>query len=530
MMALTRRDFLHRVGQAGGYSAAFATMQALGLIPPAAASASQVELPANSGADVKVAILGAGIAGMVAAYEMGKAGYECTVIEARDRPGGRNWTVRRGTSVKFLDGTVQNCQYDDGHYLNAGPARLPSIHKTMLAYCKELQVPLEVEVNCSRSSLLQNSKVFGGKPVEQREAINDTRGHVSELLAKAVKQHLLNGELQPDDTEKMIEFLRFYGPLDADLIYKGSNRAGVKQLPGAGSQEELFRDPLPMHALLDASFWQGMMFSEILDMQATMFEPVGGMDRIAYAFAGKLGGAIQYSSPVREIRRTAKGVRIMYSNAGGPQTLEADYCICALPLTILKKIPNDFSPPVKAAIAEVTYDSAYKIAWESPRFWETERNIYGGLSFLVNDPISTVWYPSWGLFGERGVVISGYWIENGSDFSKLPTLEAKLAASRNAMEKLHPGFSHLMEKPIYISWGEIPWNEGSWISRGKFAEHEDPNSAFYTGPYRQITQPDGPFIFAGDHTARVGAWQEGAALSAHRAAELISVQVRAKRA
>ncbi|HUK25918.1 MAG TPA: FAD-dependent oxidoreductase [Terriglobales bacterium] len=529
-MSFTRRDFLYGVGQAAGYSAVFATMQALGLLPPAAPSASKADLPSASGKGVKVAILGAGIAGMVAAYEMGKAGYECTVLEARERPGGRNWTLRRGTSVKFLDGAAQSCEFDEGHYLNAGPARIPSIHKTMLGYCQELEVPLEVEVNCSRSSLLQNSKAFDGKPMEQREAVNDTRGHVSELLAKAVKQNLLGGELAPEDTEKMIEFLRFYGPLDADLIYKGSNRAGVSQLPGAGPQEETLRQPLPMHALLDASFWQGMMFSEILDMQATMFEPAGGMDRIAYAFARKLSGVIQYSSPVTEIRRAATGVRILYANANGPHVLEADYCICALPLTILKKIPNDFSPEVQTAIAEVTYDSAYKIAWESPRFWETERNIYGGLSFLVNDPISVVWYPSCGLFSERGVVVAGYSVEKGTDFAKLPTLEAKIAASRNAMEKLHPGFAQQLEKPIYVSWGQIPWNEGSWISRGKFGEYDDPNSPFYTGPYQQITKPDGPFIFAGDHAARVGAWQEGAALSAHRAAELISAQVRARRA
>jgi monoamine oxidase len=530
-MSLSRREFLHRVSHAGGYSAVFATMQALGLMPAVAASASKIDLPANSGKGVKIAILGGGIAGLLTAWEMGKVGYDCTVLEARDRPGGRNWSIRSGTSLKFLDGTVQNCAFDDGHYFNAGPARLPSIHKTMLGYCQEFGVPLEVEVNCSRSSLLQNSKAFDGKPVVQREAINDTRGHVSELLAKAVNQHLLDGKLAADDTEKMIEFLRFYGPLDADLLYKGSNRSGAKQLPGAGPQAEILNDPLPMDALLDASFWQGMMFEEMLDMQATMFEPVGGMDRIPYAIAQRLGSIIQFNSPVKEIRRTAAGVRILYSNTSGAQTLEADYCVCALPLTILKNIPNDFSPRIRQAIDAVHYDSAYKVAWESPRFWETENNIYGGLSFLVNDPISIVWYPSWGLFTERGVIVSGYSIENGTDFGKLPSHEARIAASRNAVEKLHPGFSRQLEKPIYMSWGQIPWSEGSWVSRGPRGGFDVASSrAFYEGPYAQITQPDGPFIFAGDHTARVGAWQEGAALSAHRAAELISAQVRTKRA
>jgi len=527
-MSVTRREFLQRVGQAGGYRAVFASMQALGLMPGLTASASTVDLPPNSGKGIKVAILGSGIAGMVAAWEMGKAGYECTVLEARERPGGRSWTIRRGTSLKFLDGTVQNCEFDEGHYMNAGPARLPSIHKTILDYCREFEVPLEVEVNSSRSSLLQNQKAFDGRPIEQREAINDTRGHISELLAKAVDQHLLNGSLQAADTEKMIEFLRIYGPLDADMLYKGSDRAGVRQLPGAGPQEEILRDPLPMEALLDADFWQGMMFEEMLDMQATMFEPVGGMDRIAYAFAKKLGDIIHYNAPVTEIRRSGNGVRISYTTNGASHVLEADYCICALPLTILKKIPNDFSPRIQSAIADCHYDSAYKVAWESPRFWETNRNLYGGLSFLVNDPISVVWYPSWGLFTERGVVISGYSVENGTDFGRLPSFQAKLDASRSAMEKLHPGFAHQMEKPMYMSWGQVPWNEGSWVSRGRRGGFDEASSEFYNGPYKEITQPDWPFVFAGDHTARVGAWQEGAALSAHRAADLIAAQVRAK--
>ena len=529
-MAFTRRTFLHRIGQAGGYGAAFTTAHALGLFPSVPVEGSTVDLPPQSGRGTSVAILGGGIAGLVAAYEMGKAGYRCTVLEARDRPGGRSWTVRNGTELKFLDGTVQKCAFDPGHYWNAGPARLPSIHKTILGYCKTLGVPLEVEVNSSRSSLLQNAQAFGGRPIEQREAINDTRGHVAELLAKVVNQHSLDAALSAEDTEKMIAFLRAYGPLNADLLYKGSDRAGVKQLPGAGDQTEVLRDPLPMQELLDAAFWQGMMFEENLDMQATMFQPVGGMDRIAYAFAKQLGAIVKYNSPVSEIRRTAKGVRISYSSAGKAQLVEADYCICALPLTQVKKIPNDFAPRIQSAIAATHYDSAYKVAWESPRFWETENNIYGGLSFLVNDPISVVWYPSWGLFTERGVIVSGYSIENGTEFGKLPNMDAKFAASRNAVEKLHPGFSHLMEKQMYMSWGQIPWNEGSWVSRGRRGGFDATSEEFYAGPYKEITEPDWPFVFAGDHTARVGAWQEGAALSAHRAAKLIAEQVKAKQA
>lgn len=513
----TRRDFLTRVGQAGGFSAAFASMHALGLTPIAAASV--LDLPAGSGKGVKIAILGGGIAGLVSAYEMGKAGFQCTVLEARERPGGRNWTIRNGTTLEFNDGTKQIASWGPDSYFNAGPARLPSIHKTILGYCKELGVPLEVEVNTSRSTLLVSDNAFGGKPVEQRRVVNDTRGHVAELLAKCVNQHALDQQMSAEDREKMLAFLRIYGDLKGNYEYQGSSRAGVARLPGAGPVTEELRPPLDMHALLDADFWRGVMFEETLDMQATMFQPVGGMDRIPHAFAKKLGHTVQYGSQVKEIRKTASGARIVYSQSGAEKVLEADYCICALPITILKSIPNDFSPRIKQAIEQTQYGDAYKVAWESKRFWETESEIYGGISWLRSGPINLVWYPSAKMFSETGVVISGYATEHGSDFGKLPDIEAKIAASREAVEKLHPGFGQQLTNPMYMYWAKVPFNLGSWVGGGRGAN-------YYDGPYKEFIQPDDRYYFAGDHCAHIGAWQEGAALSAHATIKMISNRVK----
>src|ERR1700733_13367763 len=210
-MGMTRRDLLMRVGQAGGYGAAFAVMQTLGLMPIPKAEAVTWDSSPVAGKGTKVVILGGGIAGMVSAYEMGKLGYDCTVLEARSRPGGRNWTIRNGTTIEFTDGTKQTAAWQPDSYFNAGPARLPSTHYTMLGYCRELGVPLEVEVNTSRSTLLVKDDAFGGKPIQQREAINDTRGHVSELLAKCIQQNALNQELSAEDKERMLTFLRTYG-------------------------------------------------------------------------------------------------------------------------------------------------------------------------------------------------------------------------------------------------------------------------------------------------------------------------------
>src|ERR1700761_4952335 len=225
-MSLTRRAFIHRMAQIGGYSAAFSSMQLLGLLP--AIEASELpQLPADFGKGKKVVILGADIAGLVSAYELRKAGFECTILEARQRPGGRSWTVRNGTKVEFTDRTVQTCDWEGDNYLNPGPARLPSIHRHILGYCEELGVPLEVEINTSRSTLMQAKDLNGGKPVEQRQVINDTRGYVSELLAKCIDQHGLDKVLSKDDADRMIAFLDKYGDLQDDHSYKGSERSGL---------------------------------------------------------------------------------------------------------------------------------------------------------------------------------------------------------------------------------------------------------------------------------------------------------------
>ena len=540
-MGITRRDFLTRVGQAGGYSAAFLTMQGLGLIDASAAAIKSVEAATGSGKGTKVVILGGGIAGLVAAYELRSLGYECTLLEARERPGGRNWTVRGGDKVTFLDGTAQSCTWEQGHYQNFGPARLPSIHKTILGYCRKLGVELQVEVNMSRSAYLQNDNANGGNPAVMRQVVNDTRGHVSELLAKSIHQGALDQDLSQVDRDRMLAFLRTYGSLDEAGKYNGCDRAGYAKTAGAGDDTGVLSQPIDMHTLLDESFWQGMLFDESFDMQATMFQPVGGMDRIPYAFAKSLGDIVKYQAPVTEIRRTSKGVAVTYKQKGIAKTVQADYCICTMPLTLLRATPNDFSASYKKVIDECTYSSAYKIAWESRRFWEQDYNIYGGLEF-VTVGCSPIWFPSAGMFSERGVLVSGYTDESNSPFGKL-TMEEKFAESRKSIERLHPGHGKELEKPMYVSWGKIDYNQGSWIrsygpgqqrSPGvrltpQTGQAQSPGSArTLTNPgYETLIEPDGPIIFAGDHVSHIVAWQEGAALSALRAVQQIADRVKA---
>jgi monoamine oxidase len=512
-MGISRRDFLMRVGQAGGYSAAFATMQSLGLIPMKEAAAEPIRAEAGVGKGVRVVVLGSGIGGLVSAYEMKKLGYEVTVLEARERPGGRNWTARNGTKIDFVDGTTQTVHWETGNYQNLGPARLPSTHWTMLEYALELGVQMEVEVNTSRSTFLQNDKANGGAPMVLRKAINDTRGHVSELLSKCVAQGALDAEISKEDRDRVTAFLKIYGPLDATGTYKGSSRAGYKTAPGAGLQMGEFETPTDMHTLLDENFWNFMLFEETWDWQATMMQPVGGMDQIPNAFAKSLGPIIRYESPVTAIRKTTKGVMVSYTHGGAEKQIEAKYCVVALPFEILKKIPNDLSPEFKNAVDGSTPFGFYKVAWESRRFWERNYNIYGGISYLAEAP-NTVWYPSASLMHPTGILVSGYGEEQNTPFWAM-TMEQKFEASRASVERLHPGHGKELNNPVFCGWRRVKWNEGSWVrTYGGGADG-----------YKVVIEADGPIYFAGDTVSQIPGWQEGAALSARRAVSMISDKV-----
>jgi monoamine oxidase len=273
----------------------------------------------------------------------------------------------------MTDGSRQVCEFDEGQYMNAGAARLPSHHQIVLGYCRELGVELEVEVNTSRSALLLNPRPMAASRSRCVTAINDTRGHVSELLAKAISKGALDQELTADDKHKMVAFLKTYGDLSPEKLLQGLERAGLKIEPGAGDERQPY-DPLPMKALLDEDLWNGVLFEETIDMQATMFQPKGGMDAIPHAFAKALGP--RSSSASARCARSARPngrPKIAYRDkvAGKDPTIEADYCISTIPLPVLAKIDMPtFQPGLQEAIARTPYRDSIKIAWQAPRFWE----------------------------------------------------------------------------------------------------------------------------------------------------------------
>ena len=138
--------------------------------------AEKFALPAGSGKGKTVVILGAGIAGLVAAYELDRAGYDVTVLEARDRVGGRVWTVRGGDRIVQMGRADQHASFDAGLYFNAAGARIPATHRAILGYARRVGVKLESFVNDNRGAGWD----FGGKVQPERRMVYVLQGRVSE--------------------------------------------------------------------------------------------------------------------------------------------------------------------------------------------------------------------------------------------------------------------------------------------------------------------------------------------------------------
>lgn len=471
---------------------------------PAPPSPRPGDWPANVGVGRSVVILGAGIAGMTAAHEMRKLGYECAVLEAAATAGGRTRTIRAGDVVTETDSS-QVCSFDvdDELYFNPGPARIPHHHEFLLGYCREFGIALETFVNDNRAGLLHSPNAFGGQPQIARRVIADTRGNIARLLALAVNRNALDQELSAADKTSILAMLREFGDLDNSGDYTGTPRAGFPGQEAAGSRQrgELV-DPLDLETLISDAFWQARQdYSQALEQQPTMLQPVGGMDRIARAFETRLGGDLVVEAIVTGIRKTADGVRIHYDRFGTAMTLEADYCVCTIPATVLRDIPNDFSATHAAAISGFQYASAGKLAFQSRRFWEQDHNIYGGISWTTQD-ITQLWYPNNAFGKSNGIMLGAYTFGGapGTTFTNR-TPQQRIDAARSQAAALHANFASEASRGISVAWARVPFQLGAWGT-------SDPGI---------LLTPDDNIFFAGEHLSILQSWQEGAILSAYHA-------------
>lgn len=465
---LTKRDFLTSIGMIGGSAAMYTALQGLNL-----AHASSMKAPpkmVNPGTGKKLIILGAGLAGMVTAIEMSKKGYDCQLIEARNIPGGRCQTARKGSVIQDVGGEKQICNFTDGQYLNHGPWRIPAEHHSTLYYCRTLGVQLEPMINKSSKTYYYSENIEGpykGQRISQHEVEIDRHGNLAELLAKCAMDGSLNDKIDSETVEMLIDYLRGIGLLGRrELNYRGNQARGYSNYPGAGMDFGEFSDPIKLKELLTIKL--GTLY-ETADHPAVMFQPVGGMDRIAYAMYKSLPeNMIKFNSEVIDIAQNDEKVIITYNDnkSGEVNVASADYCISAIPFPVLNTISNDFSPELNAALKAPAAAPAFKLGLQlDTRFWEQDEMIYGGTSLTDIPGHGVTSYPSSELHSDKGGVLLASYVW-GSQAARLSNLSV---AERNEFalsvgEKLHPGKfrNHYTGNAISMAWHKQKYSLGGW--------------------------------------------------------------------
>lgn len=508
---LTRRRFLEQLGLIGGSSLVMTAMTSWDLM---AGQAGVRPTLTGRPTDVKVLVLGAGVSGLVVAYELGKLGYDFRILEARDRVGGLTWTVRRGTEHTEINGERQVCTFDAGLYINVGPWRIPYTHTGVLNYCRELGVPLQLFVNEADASYVyyegDAAGPLSGTRVRLRELKADMIGYTNELIVKAIDQQQLDLPLTAEDKQRFISFLVSEGYLDSsDHRYRAFTNRG----PG---------DPYEFSALLRSGFGNRMRSIPASEgiTAAPMFHPVGGMDQFPKAFQRAIGSnRFVFNADVQSVHQSDTGVKVVYldTKSGKKTEVTADFVVVCMPLSVLAAVDINLSPDMIEVVRATTYSNSAKLGLAMKRrFWEEDDQIFGG-HLYSNLPLGEFSYPSHDYFSRKGVLLGLYANGPVGNLLDQPVKDRVEHVLMHA-SKVHPQIRQELESAYAVWWRRVKYSQGGYASGATAARRA------------QLSKVDSRIIIGSAAAAPSSEpdWQEGAVAAGWQA--LKSLHERAMRA
>jgi monoamine oxidase len=484
---MRRRDFLKQTAVAG------VTLSASSVC---AFAFSQRGLD-RSGAPKRVIIIGAGLAGLSAAYELTQAGHDVTVLEARTRPGGRVHTLRD--------------PFAEGLYAEAGAARIPNHHHFTLKYAELFGLTLDPFEPSDVPSVYhvrgQRIRVTPGQKVEWPY---DLTAEERALGLNGMRQKYIWSALSElgDVTDP-------HWPSPETLKkYDQMNRSDFWRSRGASSEAVALLSVGNIDDRMETWSALFMLRNQALNRKLTQYSKIrGGNDLLPKAFASRLSEKIDYGAAVRKIEQHAQGVKATFQQAGAYHTLTGDYLICAVPFSVQKNIEvaPAFSVEKQRAIEQLPYLSASKIFLQSKRrFWIDE-----GLSgFATTDlPISQVWDTTFAQPGTRGI-LQAFPISLHSRRVTGMSEEERLNFALEHVDVIYPGIRNHFEGGATKCWDQDEWARGAtaYYKPGQFSSL-----------LPHVARPEGRIHFAGEHTSVwIDGWMQGALESGNRVAREVN--------
>jgi monoamine oxidase len=501
---LSRRQFLRRLGIAGGGVLSLSLLRDLDAFGAASTTSSRKPQ--------EVVIIGAGLAGLCAAYELEKRGHKVTILEAdKAHIGGRARTLR----------------FENGLYAEAGAMRIPTNHTLTRHYIKELGLPLRrfVQSNPNAYYFVRGHKIRI-KDVNKLNAFfnldgNEKSKSPDDLWSDSAIALLKNlSQAERDDLSSVDFQTAKIREVDALSLRQLLERAGLS--PEA---IEMLTTAYALETSLDTAATESLR-EEVKEVWTRDFdEIVGGTDRLPAAFAAKIKGPIARGCQVIKIEQNpvTKRAAALYIEDGKVRREEGDWLICTLPFSVLSQVEIEplFSGGKMRAIRELGYDSSTKVlAVCNRRFWETDDGIFGGGTY-TDLPTGTTYYPANNAEARNPLVSRGAGVMLASYTWGLPArrLGALSPAERHEVvlrhiSQIHPQLNQagVLRRMASWSWDNFKWSNGAfaWFEPGQ-----------HSALYKHIVSPEGRVLIAGEHASLTHTWMQGAFESALEAVKPI---------
>lgn len=438
-----------------------------------------------------VTVIGAGLAGLSAAYDLHRAGWPVTVLEARDRVGGRVYSLR---------------SFSHGLVAEGGGEFIEESHTRMLAFAKEFNLALgrvgswqgqDRDWACfdGKAGPMSDAALWGVNLHDEVDriwlALAELGQHVTDPLQPQAARHA--DRLDRQSTADWIRSLDVHPLAKKDFIQH--------------IRAEYTCEP-ERHSLLDLARNAAMYYLTL--KRNINYRVVGGNDLIPRGLAATLPD-VRLNTPVMSIRVLPDEVVVTYKQAGSYQTVTSDFAILATPFTTARLI--EFNPPLPPShqkmVNELSYGAVTKVLVEyRKRFWD-ERGWNGRLS--TDAPIVYTWHATSHIESEHGIITA---YTGGAPAMGLAALsdEERIDCAVHEIEKIFPGSSNLIEHSATVAWPNEPYTLGSYaaLSPGQVTAH-----------WRTLFEPAGRLFFAGEHATPVQGFMEGAVESGQRAAAKI---------
>ncbi len=453
-----------------------------------------------TGRPQKVVVVGAGMAGLVAAYELMRAGHRPVLLEARPRVGGRIYTLRE--------------PFTHGLYAEAGAMRIPRAHRLTMAYIQKFGLK-------TRDFTMDNPRAWvyvGGRKLRLAEANANP-----DLLGFDVAPHERGqtaGEMWEKAIQPLLDLLATEGEAAWEQIVarydEYSTREFLERNGWSEGMMEMFGLLMNQEAIMNSSFLE-LFREEAGHYYTDMVELEGGMDTLPRAFLPELMGDIRFGARVIAIDQSPDEVTVYYQTPAGRFTEKGDYAILTIPFPVMRHIDvlKPFSRAKQRAIRQLHYDASAKILLQfHRRFWEEDDGIFGG-GTITDLPIRNLYYPDHSRETGRGVLLASYtWSEDAQRWGSLPPA-GRIEQALENVAVIHPQARDEFE--VGTSW---MWHDDEFAG-GAFALF-DPGQQ--TLLHEHIVTPEGRIHFAGEHASLCHAWIQGAIESGLRAAYEISTR------